>query len=180
MTTVNNTSNMFSDLMTTRKNETKDNAQKLELDENIRVPNQDLGKDQFMQLLATQLKHQDPSSPMDNTDFIAQLATFSSLEQMQNMSEELTDLKGLLELYMGFQINHNSSVGIAQSADLIGKEITATIKGEVEGENGDGTKGETEDGEITGRVESIIVRGAIMYAKVGDDEIPLDQITAIK
>ncbi|MDD4527227.1 MAG: flagellar hook capping FlgD N-terminal domain-containing protein [Candidatus Margulisbacteria bacterium] len=46
-----------------------------------------LGKDQFLKLLVTQLKYQDPLNPMQNEDFIAQLAQFSTLESMKNMEQ---------------------------------------------------------------------------------------------
>jgi flagellar basal-body rod modification protein FlgD len=51
-----------------------------------------LGKDQFLKLLTTQLQNQDPTQPMDNTAFVAQLAQFSSLEQMSNVNDTLTQL----------------------------------------------------------------------------------------
>ena len=55
-------------------------------------PNSQLGEDQFLTLLVTQLKNQDPLEPLNNTDFIAQLATFSSLEK-------LTSIDGTLKKY---------------------------------------------------------------------------------
>ena len=51
-----------------------------------------LGKDQFLKLLTEQLKHQDPTKPMDDTAFVAQLAQFSSLEQMSNVNDTLTKM----------------------------------------------------------------------------------------
>ena len=51
-----------------------------------------LGKDAFLKLLIAQLQNQDPTSPMDDKEFIAQMAQFSSLEQMQNMTKAMGDL----------------------------------------------------------------------------------------
>ena len=51
-----------------------------------------LGKNEFLKLLTTQLQNQDPTQPMDNTAFVAQLAQFSSLEQMNNVNDTLTKL----------------------------------------------------------------------------------------
>ena len=50
---------------------------------------QELGKDAFMQLLVSQMQNQDPINPQSNEDFIAQLAQFSSLEQMQEVNDNL-------------------------------------------------------------------------------------------
>ena len=51
-----------------------------------------LGKDAFLNLLVTQMQHQDPTEPMDNSAFIAQLAQFSSLEQLQQMNQSLATI----------------------------------------------------------------------------------------
>ena len=58
--------------------------------------NRDMGKETFLKLLVTQLEHQDPLSPMDNTEFLAQLAQFSMLEGINNLGDEFRSVsKGI-------------------------------------------------------------------------------------
>ena len=57
-----------------------------------------LGGDAFLQLLTTQLAHQDPMKPQADTEFIAQLAQFSSLEQLQQMRGTLDSIAAMLAL----------------------------------------------------------------------------------
>jgi flagellar basal-body rod modification protein FlgD len=77
-----------------------------------------MGKDAFLKLLVTQLQYQDPMNPADSTEFTAQLAQFSSLEQLSNVNENLNTLT----LYQ-------ASINNAQAVSFIGKEILATGNG---------------------------------------------------
>lgn len=74
--------------------------------------NSQLGKDDFLQLLVTQLRNQDPLNPMDDKEFIAQMAQFSTLEQMQNMNSSFNAVKAysLLGKNIYAEVNDGSSV----------------------------------------------------------------------
>lgn len=71
-----------------------------------------LGRDQFMTLLVAQLKYQDPLNPMESADFTAQLAQFSSLEQLFNINDNLEILQG-----------RGDTDSIENLLDYIGKEV---------------------------------------------------------
>lgn len=69
-----------------------------------------MGKDEFLKLLTVQLSKQDPLSPMKNTEFIAQMAQFTSLEQIKNLNNEVGNLrKDFLSM---------------QSLQLVGKKVS--------------------------------------------------------
>ena len=90
---------------------------------NGRTASQQLGKDDFLKLLITQLSNQDPTNPMEDTQFIAQMAQFSSLEQMTNMNESFNKMAAMI----------NSS----QAAATIGRTVDidvgdTTVRGVVE------------------------------------------------
>ncbi|MFC5401940.1 flagellar hook capping FlgD N-terminal domain-containing protein [Cohnella soli] len=117
-----------------------------------RKPVKELGKDQFLQILVTQLRNQDPMQPMQDKEFIAQMAQFSSLEQTMNMSKELTSMR--------------QSAGMA--AGLIGKQISWLD-----------TTDPNKVVEKSGIVNTILWRDGIQYVKAGTTEVPIDQLTSI-
>lgn len=79
--------------------------------------NKNLGKDEFLKLLITQLKYQNPMEPIKDQDFIAQMANFSALEQMQNLNKSFAGLTNMVaeEIIPG--------ITMQQASSIIGKEV---------------------------------------------------------
>lgn len=76
----------------------------------------ELGKDAFLQLLVAQLQYQDPLEPQDNSEFVAEMAQFTSVEQLSNMAENLKNMESLIT-------NIDTSVLVGQLSGMIGKSV---------------------------------------------------------
>lgn len=111
-----------------------------------------MGKDDFLKILVTQLQNQDPMQPMEDKDFIAQMAQFTSVEQLTNMADQLAALR--------------QNLGMAST--MIGKTVQwydyddsgATVQ-------------------KSGVVDAISIMNKVQYAQVGGEYVSLDDIVAI-
>jgi flagellar basal-body rod modification protein FlgD len=77
-----------------------------------------LGKDDFLKLLISQLQNQNPLEPMNDQEYVAQMAQFSSLEQLQNMNSSLSQ-------NMQYNMLLSQTINNTMATSLIGKVITA-------------------------------------------------------
>ncbi|MEG2984651.1 MAG: flagellar hook capping FlgD N-terminal domain-containing protein [Peptostreptococcaceae bacterium] len=158
----------------TQKSSTQSNAKlskvksagKTENGTDIIMPGQETDKDMFLKLLVAQMGHQDPMNPQDPTQYITQLAQFSTLEQMQSMNDGMDYLVGLTN---GVLVN--SAMGTASG--LIGKQVEVYAPKEEESDEttkikdeGDVEKPKT----LTGVVEGIKIENGIVYMEVRVDE----------
>lgn len=111
-----------------------------------------LGKEDFLTLLIAQLKNQNPLRPMDDKDFIAQLAQFNSLEQLQVLNQ---GMEALLELQQ-----------LGQASTLVGKSIIARLDG----------SGRT----VEGTVSSVRMSGGVAELLVGTELVHLWEVTEVR
>ncbi|ERP32082.1 flagellar hook capping FlgD N-terminal domain-containing protein [Chitinivibrio alkaliphilus] len=82
-----------------------------------------MGQDEFLFLLTEQMRHQDPLDPMDNREFVTQLAQFSQLESSTNMRESLQDMNKSFQSSLDIQNNTARSMNNASAVSLVGKEV---------------------------------------------------------
>jgi flagellar basal-body rod modification protein FlgD len=101
-----------------------------------------LGKDDFLKLFVTQLQNQDPMSPQDNSQFMAQMAQFTTLEQITNLSTATSQL--------------SFDTQVSQSVALIGKTVGYT--------NADGV-------DVTGVATGVSIDNGTILINVGDDQV---------
>ena len=115
----------------------------------------------FLQLMLKQLENQDPTQPMDNTEWLAQLAQYSSLEQMTAMNDNMQNIADSLD---GLGSSVGTNAVISQTLSLVGKEVTV----------------KTDAGDINGTVEEAKFDNGVGYIKVGENYYSIGNVTSIK
>lgn len=111
----------------------------------------ELGRDEFMLLLLTQLRNQNPLEPLDNAEFLAQLAQFSSLDSMEKLNGKFDSLIALQ--------------GLSQGSSLIGKRIEYQLPGETSPR--------------FGVVDSVRVTDGKVELMVGGEAVSLQQVRSV-
>lgn len=124
-----------------------------------RTPSSELGKDEFLKILMTQLQNQDPLSPLDDKDFVAQMATFSSLEQLMNMASSIDML-----------VQNQFISPVVQYSHMIGKQVSYIVTSE---------EGTTET--VTSKVMAVSQKdGWAIFELANGEKIVADSILKVK
>jgi flagellar basal-body rod modification protein FlgD len=109
-----------------------------------------LGKDDFLKLLVSQLQHQDPMNPMEDKDFMGQMAQFSSLEQITNLAQSMERM--------------NTQSAMSQGVSLIGHKVSYTLADETTG---------------TGTATAVSVQDGVVTVTVDGTQVALDAIREV-
>lgn len=123
-----------------------------------RTVKKDLGKDEFLHLLVTQLRNQNPLEPMDDKEFIAQMATFSSLEQLQNMNASVAQMNEFLLEVLYNQREMAASIILSEAVALIGKVVNAIDP--------------NTEAVYEGVVSKVKLKEGVPYLIIGEHEVP--------
>ena len=122
----------------------------------------------FLNLMLQQLKNQDPTQPTDNTEWLSQLAQYSSLEQMTQMNTGLTNCMNYISaMYNDMAMNAE----ITQTLSMVGKEVTITVPDE-----NDSSK----TTEVTGKVTEANFKDGTGKVKVNGEYYSISNITSIR
>lgn len=114
------------------------------------IPTSSVSQNQFLQLMVKQLQSQDPMSPTDNGQMLAQLAQFSTLSGMEKLNASFTDMLTLQEL--------------TQGSSMLGQQVSYTnAKGTVD----------------SGTVKSVSMVGGQLALNINSDSVPLQQVLGV-
>lgn len=125
--------------------------------------NDELNQDTFLQLMITQLQHQDPLEPMDNSEFLSQQAMFTQVSTLQEMNDNLANYGDAILSMNGSMLNSNT---INQAMNMVGKTVTAINPSDPETT-------------ITGNVESVKITEKGLTFVINGQEIGSEYISGV-
>jgi len=119
---------------------------------------QKLGRDEFLNLFVAQLENQDPLDPVKNEDFVAQLASISSVEQLESLNSNVV---------ASIAINQSNALlsQLTNSSALLGKEVTFLD--------------ESSGLESKGVVDGVKIQNGVAVLNIDGRDIPLGTVTEI-
>ncbi|MBR1907474.1 hypothetical protein IJ818_00880 [bacterium] len=123
-------------------------------------------KNMFLQLMLKEMEYQDPTEPVSNQEWLAQMAQYSSLEAAQNTTSAIETLSGLVE---SLSDAYASSANISQTLSLLGKEVTVMDPSDSTGET-----------TITGTVDEASFESGSGTIKVNGKSYPIAYIKSVK
>ena len=127
-----------------------------------KVSTPSLGQKDFMTLMIAQMRNQNPMEPQDNTQFIAQLATFQTLTAMEEMTVALKALAQVSEL--------------ASASSLVGRTVSASVPQSADPETGMPRPNE----EVSGTVDRVTFGAEGATVHVGNRAIPADLVSEVR
>ena len=110
-----------------------------------------LGKDAFLQLLVAQLRYQNPLSPTDGQEYLAQSAQFATVERLENLAKAQAELVGYQQITL--------------ATSLVGKSVTGTPPGSPE--------------PVTGTVTGVRFAAGTAVLRIGDQELPVGSVEEV-
>lgn len=117
--------------------------------------NKEMGKEQFLKILAVQLQNQDPTKPMEDRDMISQMAQLSVLEQLSNLNQSLSAY-----------LLSNQKDDLSQYSNMLEKKVTWTNP----------ESNELESGVVTG----VKYKNNLVYFQIGEQEIASNAIKSVE
>ena len=148
----------------------------------------DLGKDAYLQLLMVQMKNQDPLNPVDNNQFMADLAQFSSLEQMVNMNDSLEKILDAVSDGSGSDASMEDLVRaqtgtwqlseLRAAEEMIGKRVTFANPNADTGL--DAGSDPDSPAALTERVSSVVLKDGAVWLATGNYHLNISDVQRIE
>ncbi|MCK5831559.1 MAG: flagellar hook assembly protein FlgD [Methylococcales bacterium] len=100
--------------------------------EKVESNKKELGQDEFLKLMTTQMTHQDPNKPMENGDFLAQMAQFSTVEGISSLNDSFTEFSSSISSGQGLQAATLVGQSVMVASDEGVLSVTKNLQGEVD------------------------------------------------